>query len=89
MTTRDSIIEDATVVIKDRKIFSINKEVPANARVIQAKVKWLIPGLIDMHVHNLADLSFSPNYPTKGATLFMDNQDFMLLYVSNGVTTTL
>jgi imidazolonepropionase-like amidohydrolase len=89
MTTKDSIIENATVVIKDRKIFSINKPIPANAKVVRANNKWLIPGLIDMHVHNLADLSFTANYPTKGATFFIDNQDFMLLYVANGVTTTL
>ncbi len=41
-----------------------------NAQIINGKGKWLIPGLIDMHVHNLADINFSANYPTKGA-LFM------------------
>ena len=46
-----------------------------------------MPGLIDMHVHNLADINFSNNYATKGATLFTNTQDFMLLYVANGVTT--
>lgn len=40
-----------------------------------------------MHVHNLADINLSSAYPTKGATIFTDTQDFMLLYIANGVTT--
>jgi hypothetical protein len=87
MTTENKIIENATVVIKDKKILSINNPVPNKAQFIDGKDKWLIPGLIDMHVHNLADINFSSNYPTKGATLFTDTQDFMLLFVANGVTT--
>lgn len=87
MTEENTIIENATVVIKDKKIVSINQSIPSNATVIDGKGKWLMPGLIDMHVHNLADINLSSNYPTKGATLFTDTQDFMLLYVANGVTT--
>ncbi|MES1218396.1 MAG: amidohydrolase family protein [Bacteroidota bacterium] len=89
MTTEDKIIENATVVIKDNKIYSINGPVPNEAIIINGKGKWLIPGLIDMHVHNLADANLGSNYPTKGATFFIDTQDFMLLYIANGVTTVL
>lgn len=89
MTTDNKVIPHATVVIKDKKILSINEAVPATAKVIDGKGKWLIPGLIDMHVHNIIDISFGQSYPTKGANFFSDNQDFMLLYVANGVTTTL
>jgi hypothetical protein len=88
MTEDNKVIEKANVVIHNKKILSINDSIPVNATIIDGTDKWLIPGLIDMHVHNLADLRMSSNYPTKGATLFMDNQDFMLLYVANGVTTT-
>jgi len=87
MSTDNKIIENATVVIKDKKILSINSPVPHQAKLINGKSKWLIPGLIDMHVHNLADVSFGSNYPTKGATAFTNTQDFMLLYIANGVTT--
>jgi len=87
MTTTNKVVENATIVIKDKKIFSINKAIPANATIIDGKGKWLIPGLIDMHVHNLADINLSSSYPTKGATLFTDTQDFMLLFLANGVTT--
>lgn len=89
MTKKDTIITHATVVIKDKKIESINGSIPGNATTIDGKNKWLIPGLIDMHVHNLADVDLGSNYPTKGPTLFIDTQDFMLLYVSSGVTTVL
>ena len=88
MTEDNKVIEKANVVIHNKKILSINDSIPVNATIIDGTDKWLIPGLIDMHVHNLADVRMSSNYPTKGATLFMDNQDFMLLYVANGVTTT-
>lgn len=87
MTMESKIISNATVIIKNKKIFSINQPVPDKAKVINGKGKWLIPGLIDMHVHNLADMNLSSSYPTKGATIFTDTQDFMLLYVVNGVTT--
>lgn len=89
MTTDDRIIPHATVVVKDKKILSINEAVPVATKVIDGRGKWLIPGLIDMHVHNISDISFGQSYPTKGANFFPDNQDFMLLYVANGVTTTL
>ncbi len=87
MTTDHKIIKNATVVIKHKQILSINESIPSQAKMIDGKGKWLIPGLIDMHVHNLADINLSSNYPTKGATLFTDTQDFMLLYIANGVTT--
>lgn len=88
MKTEGEIIKNATVVIKNKKILSINKPIPANAKLINGENKWLVPGLIDMHVHNLADANLGSNYPTKGPSVFINTQDFMLLYVANGVTTT-
>ena len=87
MTSPNKIINNATVIIKDNKISSINEPIPNEATIIDGKGKWLIPGLIDMHVHNLADINFSVGYPTKAATIFTDTQDFMLLYIANGITT--
>lgn len=87
MTVENKILEKATVLIKDNKIIAINTFIPDSAEIIEGTGKWLVPGFIDMHVHNLADINFSANYPTKGATLFTDTQDFMVLYVANGVTT--
>lgn len=87
MTAENKIIENATVVIKDRKILSINKPIPVKTKIIDGKGKWLIPGLIEMHVHNMADVNFGSTYTTKGANAFTNTQDFMLLYIANGVTT--
>lgn len=87
MTENNKVIENATVVIEGNKIISINKPAPSPAKVIDGKGKWLIPGLVDMHVHGLADIDFGKKYPTKGATLFTNNQDYMALYVATGVTT--
>ncbi|MCG9972781.1 amidohydrolase family protein [Christiangramia crocea] len=88
MTADNEVIENATIVIRDNIISSVNSDsIPKNVKIIDGTDKWLIPGLIDMHVHNLADIRMSSNYPTKGATLFFNNQDFMLLYIANGVTT--
>ncbi|MDA8596676.1 amidohydrolase family protein, partial [Flavobacteriaceae bacterium] len=87
MTVPNTVIQNANVVIRNKKILSINDSIPINAEIIDGTGRWLIPGLIDMHVHNLADINFSSTYPTKGATLFTDTQDLMLLYISNGVTT--
>jgi len=89
MTVQNQIIKNATVVVQNGKISSINNiEPPTGLQVIDGTNKWLIPGLIDMHVHNLADINMSSNYPTKSISIFMDDQDLMLLYVANGVTTT-
>lgn len=89
MTERDTIITHANVLIQGSKIISVNGPIPKGAKLINGKGKWLIPGLIDMHVHNLADINFGSTYPTKGANFFLDSQDFMWLYIENGVTTAL
>jgi len=87
MTIDNKVIEGATVLIDDQKIISINEAIPSGATVIDGTGKWLIPGLMDMHVHTNADINFRENAPTQGATFFMDTQDVMTPYVANGVTT--
>ena len=87
MTVNNKVIENGDVVIQNQKIQSINGTLPDKAIIIDGKGKWLIPGLIDMHVHNLADINLGPDYPTKTATHYTDTQDFMFLYIANGVTT--
>jgi imidazolonepropionase-like amidohydrolase len=47
--------QDAVVVIEGDRISQVGAEgtvtVPANAKIISMKGKWLIPGLMNMHVH--------------------------------------
>jgi imidazolonepropionase-like amidohydrolase len=50
-----ALAPDSTVVIRGARIEAVGPAattaVPANAQVIDAHGKWLIPGLIDSHVH--------------------------------------
>lgn len=82
-------ISNATVVIQDGRIVAINGPLPTKAKVIEAKGKWLLPGLIDMHVHIPVDGHFNTRYPTRAASIFSNTQDIMTPFVTNGVTTVL
>jgi imidazolonepropionase-like amidohydrolase len=90
MTEGGVVLKNATVVIKNERIESINGVIPAEAKMIDGTGKWLMPGLIDMHVHVPTDGGpFGPKLPTQGAILFFDLQDYMTLNNANGVTTIL
>ena len=51
--TSENLKPEMTVIITGNKITSISNRVkiPLNATVINARGKYLIPGLWDMHVH--------------------------------------
>ncbi|WP_299430699.1 amidohydrolase family protein [uncultured Maribacter sp.] len=87
MTTHNEVIENAIVLIQNQKIISINDTIPDGAKTIDGKGKWLIPGLIDMHVHSVSHVNFGKSSPTQGATFFFNSQDMVTPYVINGVTT--
>lgn len=48
-------IPDAVVIVEGERITAVGSAastpVPANARIVPLKGKWLIPGLMNMHVH--------------------------------------
>ena len=72
---RDSLPRtDQTVMVRGNRIVASASataiQVPANARVVDGRGKYLIPGLWDMHVHTV----------TVGA------EGLLALYVANGVT---
>jgi imidazolonepropionase-like amidohydrolase len=87
MINTGEVLPAATVIIENGKIVSINGPVPDDARIINGKGKWLIPGLIDMHVHVPTDGTFNTTYPTRAAAIFTSTQDVMTPFVANGVTT--
>lgn len=87
MTVKNEVIKNATVVICNNKITSINKPIPDSAEIIDGEGKWLIPGLMDMHVHIPVDGHFNATYPTKVASIFTSTQDVMTPFIANGVTT--
>jgi imidazolonepropionase-like amidohydrolase len=70
---------DMTVVIEDGRITQIDKSadlrVPKNATVVNARGKYLIPGLWDMHVHTVF-----------GDWLPRNEKITLPLFVANGIT---
>lgn len=51
----DNIIEDGTIVIKDNRIEKLGKankiNIPTDAKIIDAKGKTIMPGMVDSHAH--------------------------------------
>jgi hypothetical protein len=70
---------DMTVVVEDQRIVDLGKSgrvgIPKNAQTVDASGKYLIPGLWDMHVHEIF-----------GDWLPRDEKVIPLLFVANGVT---
>jgi imidazolonepropionase-like amidohydrolase len=59
-----SVTDDSVVLIEKDRITRTGRRsevpVPAGATVIDARGKWLIPGLADMHAHIVGTRAFSP-----------------------------
>ena len=68
---RESVLEDQTVLIKEGKIAQIGPskaiKIPPHTREIEARGKYLIPGLVDAHVHLQSQTEF-PLYLANGVT---------------------
>ncbi len=77
---KERVLQNQTVLIKDGVISEIGTKVkiPKDAQIINAKGKYLIPGLVDMHTHLLSD---GDDYPDSIA------EDELRVMVANGVTT--
>ena len=75
-TTGTPLQNDMTVVIRNDRIVALGKtgriRIPQGARIVDARGKFLIPGLWDMHAHLGTD-SF-------------DKQGHLSLFLANGVT---
>ncbi|HVE71623.1 MAG TPA: amidohydrolase family protein [Thermoanaerobaculia bacterium] len=70
----ERVLTGQTVVVEDARVTAIGPvdavPVPAGARVIYGNGRWLVPGLVDMHVHIIAgDL---PKYLEHGVTTVRD-----------------
>lgn len=75
MTDDHTELPNRTVLVRGERIAaegpSGSVRVPAGARVIDGRGRWLMPGLADMHVH----------------LEYLENPDVLKLFVANGVTT--
>ena len=87
MTSPGEVLLDASVVVDGERISALNGPAPEGAIAVKGRGKWLIPGLIDMHVHVPTDGNFNRTFPTRTAAVFTRTQDVMTPFVANGVTT--
>jgi hypothetical protein len=75
----ERVLANHTVIVRDGKIVSVepsaSARVPRDARRIDGKGRWLMPGLAEMHGH----------VPGPDDPAYLENTLF--LYVANGVTT--
>ena len=63
-------LRDVTVIVREGRIESVSRgsvRVPAGARIIDLRGHWLLPGLIDAHVH-LRDLNSARTALRSGVT---------------------
>ncbi len=78
---RERVLANQTVVVRNGVIAEIGDaakvKVPKDAVTVDAKGKYLIPGLVDMHTHLLSDDELPDKYA----------EDELKIMVANGVTT--
>ena len=77
----ERVLRDHTVIVRGDRIVAVDpsasSRVPAGARVIDGRGKWLVPGFVDMHAHLLSDDRIDERHaPAELAVM-----------VANGVTT--
>ncbi len=96
-------VTNAAVVIRDGRIASVGKagevDTPAGARRIDASGGWIVPGLVDAHVHysqtgwfdgrpDAADVRDRFPYPEVVAELRANPERYFGAYLCSGVTAT-
>ena len=80
------VLRDRTVVVRDGVIESVDaKELPAGATIINAKGKYLMPGLCDMHVH-VGDESVRTLAPEAVEPAIARTQGELLVFLRSGIT---
>ena len=89
---KEIVLPDHSVIVKDGKINEIglasSVKVPPGATVVDARGKYMIPALSDMHVHLEGD-AWNIMYPpeSKFTSEETDFNDILFLYIANGITT--
>src|SRR5689334_24594897 len=85
---RGEMLTDQTIIIRGERIEEVSRtsslsKIPARAQVIDARGKFVIPGLIDAHVHLVHQLNFAhvtgdevlPAFLAAGVTSVRDTGD--------------
>jgi imidazolonepropionase-like amidohydrolase len=77
--TADTVLRGVTVLVRDGRVVAVGPRVavPAGARRVDGRGRWLVPGLADMHTHLYADDGFVPDSVAP---------DELAVMLANGVT---
>ncbi len=98
---KHKLLPDRTVVLNGDRIAEIatsGRKVPAGAKVIEGKGKFLMPGLVDAHVHffqsgglytrpDAIDLRKRKSYENEIAEVQARMENVLQRYLANGITT--
>ena len=86
----DRVLPHQTVVVRDAKIEIVGSKssvkAPPGALVIDGRGRYLMPGLVDMHVHFVRPPTPGKNEDTTFSEYRELNERFALLFVANGIT---
>lgn len=90
---RERVLENQTVVTAEGKIIEVGPssvvKVPKGAFRVDAKGRYLIPALSDMHVHLLSEawnMMLPPEAQAQAAGKTLPQADFLFPFIANGVT---
>jgi imidazolonepropionase-like amidohydrolase len=87
---REIILRHQTVVVENGKIVSLGPahsvKVPPGSKRIGGTNRYLMPGLVDMHVHLIRPAIPGKPQKSSAASYAKENERLALLFVANGVT---
>ncbi|OJJ20011.1 hypothetical protein BKI52_16180 [marine bacterium AO1-C] len=98
---KGKVVKKATVIIEGTKIkevYTRKPKIPADAKIIEGQGKWLMPGMVDGHIHffqsgglytrpDAIDLRKHWSYEKEQAEIKKRLPDLMKRYLRCGVTT--
>lgn len=88
---REIVLSHQTVVIEDGRIVALGPaqsiKIPGGSQRIDGTNRYLMPGLVDMHVHFIRPAIQGKPQKSSAATYAKENEQLALLFVANGVTT--
>lgn len=99
--TGRGVVEDATVLVEGDRIKAVGGRadvyIPAGARVVDVSGKWLVPGLVDTHIHffqsgglytrpDIIDLTHLVPYEREVADIKKRLEGTFKRYLASGIT---